>query len=481
MLIKRRAPVRLIAAALLACSLVGLPAGAQETPPLSSSDISQPEGWDADLRMPEAQDVNPDPTVLEFSLEAKITEMEILPGTKTPVWAYNGMLPGPLIRAKVGDRLIVHFTNSLPEATTIHWHGVRVPNEMDGTPGLTQDPIPPGGTFEYDFVLEDAGLYWYHPHLNSPAQVAAGLYGAIVVEDPSEPQFADELVLVLSDIALDPDGALRPADRGGAFGNLFGREGDIVLVNGKIHPTVLARAGKPQRWRIVNAAIARYMPVALRGHRWIRVGGDGGLIERAERDIPRSVVAPGERTDLIFTPAAEPGSTQTLSWIGVDRGFGTATARGRTPLLDVAFTSDPPVAPAPIPEALREIPPIDVSGALEQTVELTIDLAKPMSEMMGVNGVAHHQMLMAEIGQTQVWNIVNNTDFDHPFHLHGYFFQVLDDARTPEWKDTVNVPAKSSLRIAIDFDERPGMWMFHCHILDHAEAGMMGHLHVMED
>lgn len=99
---------------------------------------------------------------------------------------------------------------------------------------------------------------------------------------------------------------------------------------------------------------------------------------------------------------------------------------------------------------------------------------------MGINGIAHSHMLTAHVGETHVWTVVNNTDFDHPFHLHGYFFQVLDDSRTPEWKDTINVPAHTTARLAMQFDERPGYWMYHCHILDHAEVGMMGHLHVME-
>src|SRR5690606_13110871 len=158
-----RAAILGLAAALALAPL----ARAQEAP--ARPEAAQPEGWDAELRMAEPVDVNPDPAVLEFDLQASITDIEIIPGTTTPVWAYNGQLPGPLIRARVGDRMIVHFTNNLPEATTIHWHGVRLPNNMDGAPGLTQNPVEPGETFTYDFVFEDAGTFWYHPHLNSAA------------------------------------------------------------------------------------------------------------------------------------------------------------------------------------------------------------------------------------------------------------------------------------------------------------------------
>lgn len=452
-------------------------AAADVLPQLSAADVAQPAGWDDELRMQEAQDLNPDPRVLEIELEAKITELEILPGTKTRVWTYNGTLPGPVIRARVGDRLIVHFRNSLPEPTTIHWHGLRVPNDMDGAPGVTQDPVPPGGTFRYEFELRDPGTYWYHPHIDSSAQVARGLYGAFIVEDPNEPPgLGDELVLVLSDMSLDPDGTMRPTDEGGAFGDLFGREGNVLLVNGRVMPTLKVRAGKHQRWRVINAARSRYFWLGMRGHSWVHLGGDAGFAERAV-DAERVLVVPGERADLVYTPNEEPGTRTTFYWRPFDRGYGTATARGREPMMYIETVPDAPVRPVHFSGELRRIEPIDLAGAIEKTVELTI-MSRNRGNMMGINGVAHHYELEARIGETHVWTIVNDTDFAHPFHLHGYFFQVLDESRVPEWKDTVNVPAKSRLRIAVRFDERPGVWMLHCHILDHAEAGMMGHLRV---
>ena len=226
---------------------------------LRASQVEQPEGWDEDLALAIPRDLNPDPDVLEIELEARITDMEIVPGTRTPVWTYGGTLPGPLIRAKVGDRVIVHFTNNLPDATSIHWHGLRVPNNMDGVPGVTQDPIPVGGRFTYDFIVRDAGTYWYHPHINSAAQVGWGMYGPLVVEDPNDPAvFGDDLVLMLSDMSLDENGQFLPADQGGAFSDLFGREGEVLLVNGKVRPELKMRKGKQQRWRVIYAARTRY-------------------------------------------------------------------------------------------------------------------------------------------------------------------------------------------------------------------------------
>jgi FtsP/CotA-like multicopper oxidase with cupredoxin domain len=425
--------------------------------------------------------LNPDPHVLEVELEAKPVDLEILPGKKTTVWTYNGQLPGPLLRAQVGDRVIVHFKNSLPVETTIHWHGLRVSNDMDGAPGVTQPPIAPGAEFRYEFVLKDAGTYWYHPHVDSAVQVGRGLYGPIVVEDPNDPkEFGDDLVLMLSDMSLDEEGQPLPDDNGGQFGNLFGREGSTLLVNGKVVPHLKVRAGKQQRWRIVNAARARYFNLRLPGHRFVRLGGDNGLAARSE-DVYNVVVAPGERADAVFTPVDPPGSHKVLQWVPFDRGYGSTFNRPREDLLAIDTVDAAPVAPESIPETLRTIEPIDIAGATERKLAFTIAL-NGREVVMGFNGVTyeHVQPIEARLGETDVWTLLNDTDFAHPFHLHGYFFQVLDDTRVPEWKDTISVPSKSELKIAVKFDERPGMWMYHCHILDHAETGMMGHLHVVD-
>jgi FtsP/CotA-like multicopper oxidase with cupredoxin domain len=464
----------IIAAASMAAAWYGQrPAEAVE----SALQVSQPEGWDEDLALAVPRDLNPDPDVIEIELEARIEELEIVPGKTTAAWTYNGSLPGPLIRAKVGDRLIVHFTNSLPEATTIHWHGVRVPNDMDGAPGYTQEPVQPGEYFRYEFEFKDAGTFWYHPHQSSAAQVGRGLYGPIVVQDPDDPEvFGDDLVLVLSDISLEEDGQLQSERSGGGFGDLFGREGSVVLVNGRVRPTLKVRAGKQQRWRVINAARTRYFRLAARGEPFVRLGGDHGLAERSEA-IERFLVVPGERADLVYTPADAPGETYVMRWVPVNRGWGTQTGRVPKDLLEIVTVNERPVRPVSIPDNLRAIEPIDIRGAVEHRLEMSI-MRAGSTTLMGINGVHHDHArpLTARIGETHVWTIVNDTDFAHPFHLHGYFFQVLDEDRVPEWKDTVDVPAKSQLALAVRFDERPGMWMYHCHILDHAEAGMMGHL-----
>jgi FtsP/CotA-like multicopper oxidase with cupredoxin domain len=464
----------------LAAILFVAVAACSPPPPEAATAVAQPDGWDDGLALTIPVDLNPDPDILEIELDARLAELEIVPGLKTSAWTYNGTLPGPLIRAKVGDRVIVHFKNRLPEATSIHWHGLRVSNDMDGVPGVTQDPIAAGGEFRYDFVVRDAGTYWYHPHINSSAQVGWGLYGPIVVEDPADPDaFGDDLVLVLSDISLTDSGEFLPSDNGGEFGDLFGREGNVVLVNGKVEPTLKARQGKPQRWRIINAARARYYNIRMPGHGLTRLGGDNGLAARSE-SVRNVVVVPGERTDLVFTPQGEPGSVDWLDWVPVDRGFSSTFNRASVDMLRIEIVDLPGVEPEPIPFVLRDIEPLDLSHASESVLDMTIDTDYNNEVVMGFNGIPYWNAkpIEAVIGQTQIWHLTNATAFAHPFHLHGYFFQVLDDDRVPEWKDTVDVPAESELSVAVHFDERPGTWMYHCHILDHAESGMMGRIRV---
>ena len=443
-----------------------------------------PAGWDADVRLNELTDSNPDPKVVEIELIARLADVRIA-GTTVKAWTYIGSVPGPLIRATVGDRLIVHFKNELAEETTVHWHGVRVPIEMDGVPGISQPPVTQGQTFTYDFVLKDAGLYWYHPHVMSAAAVGNGLYGALLVEDPADGVgVEDQLTIVLSDIAFDAKGVLEPADSGGSAGTVFGREGAYVLVNGKTNPRLLARAGAPQRWRIVNAAKSRFFLLDLEGQEFTIIGTDGGLQERPVV-TPQVLITPGERVDLIVSPTGKPGSELTVKSMLYNRGYGSVEFRSVETLMTIAFSGEPPLAPRRPPTISRTFVPPTIAGATPVDMVLTLPPVdtKGHSEFR-VNGAPFWKAkpFRASLGETQLWVVQNDTQWDHPFHLHGFFFMPLDDKDQPvrplAWKDTVNVPMKSTVRLLVTFDERPGTWMFHCHILDHADGGLMGTVHV---
>jgi len=465
------------------CPLLLLGACSAQT--AESQRTTQPADWDAELRLPEAVDEDPDPHVFETTLIAKVVNLELVPGKLTAVWTYNGVLPGPLIRVRQGDRLRVHLKNELPEATTIHWHGIRLPNAMDGVPGDTQPAVEPGGSFDYDFVLPDAGTFWYHPHADSAAQVGYGLYGPLLVDDPSEPaELGDELVLVLSDMLLDPRGSgqQQPADAGGDLETLFGREGDTLLVNGKLNPTLRPRAGRRQRWRLINAAKTRYYQLALQGQSFTRIGGDDGL-SAAPQELDRVVLTPGQRADVMLELAMPSASTLPVRWVPYDRGYGSVEYRSEETLFTLQTSALAAESSPARPVVSRELAAVDITQATAQRIELTQSPAgTPFS--LGINGVpgAEAQPIQVSVGDTQLWTVHNNVPWAHPFHVHGFFFQVLDVNGVPppvlEWRDTVDVPVDATVRLAIQFNERPGMWMFHCHILDHADAGMMGMVHL---
>ena len=440
-------------------------------------------GWSAPVRLAEAVDTNRDPRIVEVTLTAREADIEVEPGRPVRAWTYDGGVPGPLIRGKVGDRLIVHFRNELMQPTTVHWHGVRVPIEMDGVPGVSQDPVKTGGTFTYDFVLRDAGLYWYHPHVRSTAQVGSGLYGALLVDDPAEAQtvgVADELTLVLSDLGIDDSGRLEDVDSGGIAGAIFGREGTHVLVNGKVRPKIRVRAGVPQRWRIVNAAKSRFFLLDLDGQVMRQIGGDGGLLEYpVERDLV--LVTAGERVDLIVTPSGKPDDVLTLRSLLYNRGYGSVEFRSPEDLLTIEFTKDPPAAPRPVPVPVHAMNPPRVEGATPLDVVLTLppfDSSGRSEFRVNDRPFWRAQPYRAALGESQIWRVRNDTGWDHPFHLHGYFVTVLDEQNRPvrplARKDTVNIPRKAVVNLLVTFDERPGQWMFHCHILDPAALGLMG-------
>ena len=465
-------PLRLCLLVLLWISLAG---------EASAEKSLQPDGWDSGLKLPEAADLNSDPRILEINLEARVAHVEIAPGQRIEAWTYNGGLPGPLIRLNVGDRLIVHFTNGLPKPTTVHWHGVRVPIEMDGVPGISQPEVQPGGTFTYDFIVPDAGLFWYHPHVMAAMQVGSGLYGALLVEDPAERVgVADELVLVLSDIGIGDDGALVAADGGGSTGRGCGREGTHVLVNGRQASVMAARSGAPQRWRIVNTAKTHYFNLDLgEGNSFTKIGGDGGLQEYSvESEL--LLLAPGERADVIVAPRARPGTEIVFRSVQYDRGYGTIMYRLPDDLFRIAMANVPAYSGTPLHPVRRSIEPLSSAGATEIKLDLTITQnPHDLSFEYGMNGKPYWKAkpILAKMGETQLWTLNNTTPWSHPLHLHGFFFQVLGEDGAPvrpmEWKDTVNIPSKKTVRLLVRFEDRPGTWMVHCHILDHVEGGLM--------
>ena len=464
-----------------------------------------------------AIDKDPDPAVFETDLEARESTVEYVAGKKTKVWTYNGVVPGPLIDVKVGTKLVVHFKNSLPQATTIHWHGIRLPNAMDGAVAV-QDPVPPGGTFEYAFTLRDAGLYWFHPHHFSDSQTAKGMYGVIRVRGPNEPTSDDESVVVLDDARLEADGSL-PKDLDDweqlpIEMKLHGRSGPIILVNGAANRTIEVRAGELHRFRFLNAANLRYFNLRMPGHRWRVIGTDGSLFERPY-DSENLLIGPAERYDALLIPNAslqgqeisllsdayqraedDPQEATTVAKLRVSdtRALSGRAMPDAIPGVGVPRLAIPPGDPLPIvfdfgtiggPEGFTF--PASHHGEMPP--------AEPGDPIFAINKKVGDDIpaLDVPLGETRVFKISNTSHQIHLFHLHGFFFQIVDsddkwDAKKnplglrPELmaqanKDTVTVREGYSVTIVGRFDA-PGTWMYHCHIPEHSERGMMAEIHV---
>lgn len=254
-----------------------------------------------------------EPVLKEFHLVAQQTEVELQPGLVVQAWTYNGTMPGPEIRVNEGDRVRVTLTNELPTATTVHFHGVELPNDMDGPPGLSQAPVEPGESFTYEFTAEPGGTRWYHTHTDVSSQILLGLYGAFIVEPKNKPQLDRDYTYILTewDAELTPDVALGNAPRGERDQTLRGGEygTDYFLMNGKMNsaiPPIVVTEGDKVRIRLINAGNIPH-PFHIHGHSFKIVATDGNPVPQAAQITKDTVlVAPGERYDIEFV-ANNPG------------------------------------------------------------------------------------------------------------------------------------------------------------------------------
>ena len=441
--------------------------------------VSHEPAADAHASYTRAYDAaQPDPgrSVVHVDLEAVEFDWTLAPGRTVRAWGYNGSVPGPVIDAHVGDVLEVRFTNRLPEPTNIHWHGLRIPAAMDGTE-MVQRPVAPGETFTYRFRLPDAGTFWYHPHSNETVQLERGLCGALIVRAPDEPTLDRERVLVLDDLKVDKDGQIAPF--GGLVERHDGREGDVRLVNGEAEPVLTIAAGQVERWRIVNASSARYIRLSIGGAPFRVLGTDGGLIERPVM-VTEMLLATADRIDIAVGPFTE---GEVLAVEALPYARRTIRTRGTERFATVHVGPAQP-SRAVVPDHLRVIQPLAPPSAKPtRTVKLGFKLNLRHGVDFVINKEAHHRADPVKVGELQVWDVVNTTLMDHPFHLHGFFFQVLSvDGQAPAWRsweDVVNVPPRATVRIAWYPDDRPGSWMYHCHILEHHASGMMAHFDVV--
>lgn len=428
----------------------------------------------------------------EAALTAAPTEIELAPGRRTTFWAYNGTVPGPLIEANAGDRVRIAFTNRLPtQESTIHWHGMPVPASEDGNP---LDPVAPGATRVYEFTLpaDSAASYWYHPHPHrvTHEQVFRGLAGVFIVRPAVDPLPAGlvDTPLVVNDLRLDAGYRIAP-NIGMDF--MFGREGDVLLVNGGRRPVLATAPGATHRLRLFNATNARYLRLAFDGLTMTLVGSDGGLLAAPIAGVAEVLLAPGERAEVVVAFTAD----TVLRALPYDRGSMMIGMGGMVRASEALLTvrvQGAAVAPVALPSALRTLAALPAATASQRFVLGPAGMMGGMTGMtMGaftINGRSFDPNRIdatSRVGAVELWEVANPTGMDHPFHLHGTQFQVVErvsggttiPAPWLAWKDTVNVARGETVRFKVR-QALPGVRMYHCHILEHEDQGMMGTLSV---
>ena len=415
---------------------------------------------------------------------------------KTRTWLYDGVSPGPVIRARQGEAVNVRLVNSLPQPTTIHWHGIRIDNAMDGVAHLTQAAVPPGESFDYRFTVPDAGTFWYHPHNRSWEQVARGLYGLLIVEEPRNVEVDQDVAIVADDWRLGDDGQIDEA----SFGHMMdwshaGRLGNTLTLNGQDVLDIPVKSGERVRLRLCNTCNARVLELRIEDHQVWLMALDGQPV--APRELPDGYVrlAPGERADVVldaFPDGLEPGKTAAITEVS----GGQRLVAGRLILNGIIMR----LAPLPVPP--HSLPANPLSTTLDlanaQAVDLLMEggamgaMAQAMhnGQMMdmrglvgegmvwalnGVAGMTDTPLFSAPRGKTVTVTLRNDTQWPHAMHFHGHHFKVLERdgvaTNSDAWKDTVLIDPQKTAKIAFVADN-PGKWMIHCHMLEHQAGGM---------
>jgi FtsP/CotA-like multicopper oxidase with cupredoxin domain len=423
-----------------------------------------------------------------------------LPGNVGPsdLWLYNDTI-APVLRTRRNELFTAEFRNQLKEHSAIHWHGVRVPHDMDGVPYITQPPVKPGETFTYKFSPPDPGTFFFHPHCNTVEALGRGLAGVLIVEDPREQGLFDiEHVLVLKDWRSRHDGSFEEfltdagATRSGTFGSLR-------TVNGEVQPVLRVQPGARVRLRIVNVDPTRIPMLSLRGvERSMVIATDGNACDPFALNGWR--LGPAQRADVAFIAPEKQGAEIVLEDV-----FSTRP-RPLAKLVTAGQVLRSTRAVLRLPAA--ELPQPDLKTATKLDVQLLAGSADPKllawAREMGVSpdeicltqkafwsinrqvwpGMGHEKLppplYELKAGRSYVMEMFNGTPHQHPMHMHGHTFRVLSSSNRDlpvHWADTVLVRPKERIRIAF-VAGKTGDWMFHCHIIEHQETGMMGYLRV---
>lgn len=429
-------------------------------------------------------------------LEARASGMAQLldpPGPRTAIWGYEGRVPGPVLRAKQGEELFVRFKNNLTEPSSVHWHGIRIANAMDGAVPLTQQAVPPGGTFDYRFVCPDAGTYWYHPHTHEFQQLARGLAGALIVEERQPIKVDQDLVLLVKDYKVEADGTLAEN-----FGTLFdkahaGRIGNVITVNGEHEAVLPVKSGERVRARLINASNSRVLKLNIPRVSPKIIAIDGQPIPPRELYAGGVDLPPGGRIDLVIDMLEAPGGklelveiTRDPVRIAVFDHHPNEKARSEPLVSPIALAANPVPEPKPGPDAL--VVPLAMTGGAMSLIKGANVHGQhvPMQELIAKHGLiwafngaadmGHADPLFRVArGRTVVISIDNDTRWPHAMHTHGHHFRVVKRSKRevdPYFWDTLLMDPGEKADIAFVADN-PGKWMIHCHMIEHMLSGMM--------
>jgi FtsP/CotA-like multicopper oxidase with cupredoxin domain len=434
--------------------------------------------------------------LLEVNLEANYTAVNIA-GNTAYLLTYNGQIPAPRLEAKAGDRVRIKLTNNLQQPTNLHYHGLHIPPTGKADNVFLQ--INPQESLTYEFQIpptHKAGTFWYHPHLHGyvAGQLSAGLAGLFVIrgelDDIPEIKAAREEFLVLQDFALDGRGRLLSPNH---MNIMAGREGELITVNGQINATFsLARDGL-LRLRILNASTSRFYNLSLENHPFYLLATDGGAIARPVQ-MTELLLTPGQRVEILVRGDQKPQTYRLLS-LPYNRGEMGMMGGGmmgnnqdsNTPIVLARVKYDSPVAPVGLPTQLASIPSL---GNPQQVRRFTLNhgMSPGMGMVFLINSQPYnHQRIdtQVELNTVEEWELVNTGVMDHPFHIHVNSFQVMSRNGQKEpfaaWRDTVLVRRGETVRIRIPFRDFAGKTVYHCHILDHEDLGMMGNLEIITD
>ena len=428
--------------------------------------------------------------LLELSLTAQ-AQTQRLAGERTRMLAYNNQLPGPVLEARAGDTVRLTLINQLETPTNLHFHGVHISPEIDDV----FRSVSPGERYTYEFQIpanHPAVTAWYHPHyhLDVARQVFGGLAGPLIIrgdlDEIPELQQADEAVLVLQD--FEP--TLLPQEPH-ALARKWGRQGDLLLANGERNPVVTIAQNGLLRLRLVNASASRIYQLQLPDHPWFLIATDRGAIA-APTPLDTLRLSPGERAEILIAGQQEPGDYPLLS-LPYDRGIGTMVdslhpiinnmsgivSPTQTTLATLRYQPSDYGEPLPLPAALIPVEPLPAPAVTRELVfnhGITED-----SNGFIINGKSFNMNRVdtqVRLNQIEDWKIINKASIDHPFHLHTNRFQVIERNGQPEsllaWKDTVSLKGNETVIIRVRFEDFVGRTVYHCHILDHEDQGMMG-------